>query len=281
MSIYLRPDNLHDALDALRAHNLMIIAGGTDYFPARVATPLDDDLLDVTAISALRGIEVLSDHLHIGALTTWSDILAADLPPYLNGLKQAAGAIGGVQIQNTATVVGNICNASPAADGVPNLLALDARVALASLRGERSVALADFIIGNRNTTRASDEMVVAITIPIPATGTDSLFIKLGARSYMVISIVMMALVIEPNGDYVGSARIAVGSCAPVSRRLASVEESLLGLKLDDKLGRHVESLAGLDPIDDIRATAGYRNDAALTLLRRGLAELGERMGAGR
>ena len=277
MSDYLRPDTLPEALDALSARRLTIIAGGTDHYPARVGRPLDEDMLDITAIDDLRGIEDRGDHFRVGALTTWTDIIESDLPPCFRGLQQAARAVGGVQIQNTATVAGNLCNASPAADGAPNLLALDAVVELASARGERVTPLADFITGNRTTSRAPHEMVVAVTIPKPAPGTESLFLKLGARSYMVISIVMVALVIEPDGDCVGSARIAVGACAPVSRRLAALEESLIGARLDGGLGALVEAshLTGaLDPIDDIRGSAAYREDATLTLLRRGLSELG-------
>ena len=281
MTDYLRPETLPEALDLLNARGLTIIAGGTDHYPARVGAPLDEDLLDVTAIAGLRGVEDRGDHLRIGALTTWTDIINADLPPGFDGLKAAGRTIGGIQIQNTATLVGNICNASPAADGAPNLLALDAGVALASARGERVSLLADFITGNRETTRAPDEMVVALIVPKPAPGAESLFLKLGARSYMVISIVMVALVIEPDGDRVARARIAVGSCAPVSRRLAALEESLVGAKLDGRLGDQLQDVKALDPIDDIRGSAAYRQDAALTLVRRGLAELGARMAAGR
>ena len=277
MSDYLRPHTLPEALDALSAGQLTIIAGGTDHYPARVAKPLHEDLLDITAIDGLRVIEDRGDHFRIGALTTWTDIIGCDLPPCFNGLKQAARAVGGMQIQNAATVVGNLCNASPAADGTPNLLALDAGVELASVKGERVTPLADFITGNRTTTRAAHEMVVAVTIPKPGPGTESLFLKLGARSYMVISIVMVALVIEPDGDCVGRARVAVGACAPVSRRLTALEESLIGAKLDGGLGALVAAshLTGaLDPIDDIRGSAAYRGDATLTLLRRGLSDLG-------
>ena len=281
MTDYLRPETLPEALDLLNARGLTIIAGGTDHYPARVGVPLDEDLLDVTAIAGLRGIEDRGDDLRIGALTTWTDIINADLPPGFDGLKAAGRTIGGIQIQNTATLVGNICNASPAADGAPNLLALDAGVALASARGERVSLLADFITGNRETTREPDEMVVALIVPKPAPGAESLFLKLGARSYMVISIVMVALVIEPDGDRVARARIAVGSCAPVSRRLAALEESLVGAKLDGRLGDQLQDVKALDPIDDIRGSAAYRQDAALTLVRRGLAELGARMAAGR
>ena len=281
MTDYLRPETLPEALDLLNARGLTIIAGGTAHYPARVGSPLDEDLLDVTAIAGLRGIEDRGDDLRIGALTTWTDIINADLPPGFDGLKAAGRTIGGIQIQNTATLVGNICNASPAADGAPNLLALDAGVALASARGERVSLLADFITGNRETTREPDEMVVALIVPKPAPGAESLFLKLGARSYMVISIVMVALVIEPDGDRVARARIAIGSCAPVSRRLAALEESLVGAKLDGRLGDRVTDVKALDPIDDIRGSAAYRQDAALTLVRRGLAELGARMAAGR
>ena len=281
MTDYLRPETLPEALDLLNARGLTIIAGGTDHYPARVGVPLDEDLLDVTAIAGLRGIEDRGDDLRIGALTTWTDIINADLPPGFDGLKAAGRTIGGIQIQNTATLVGNICNASPAADGAPNLLALDAGVALASARGERVSLLADFITGNRETTREPDEMVVALIVPKPAPGAESLFLKLGARSYMVISIVMVALVIEPDGDRVARARIAIGSCAPVSRRLAALEESLVGAKLDGRLGDQLQDVKALDPIDDIRGSAAYRQDAALTLVRRGLAELGARMAAGR
>ena len=281
MNDYLRPETLPEALDLLNARGLTIIAGGTDHYPARVGAPLDEDLLDVTAIAGLRGVEDRGDHLRIGALTTWTDIINADLPPSFDGLKAAGRTIGGIQIQNTATLVGNICNASPAADGAPNLLALDAGVVLASARGERISLLADFITGNRETTREPDEMVVALIVPKSAPGTESLFLKLGARSYMVISIVMVALVIEPDGDRVARARIAVGSCAPVSRRLAALEESLIGAKLDGRLGDQLQDVKALDPIDDIRGSAAYRQDAALTLVRRGLAELGARMAAGR
>ena len=281
MTDYLRPETLPEALDLLNARGLTIIAGGTDHYPARVGAPLDEDLLDVTAIAGLRGVEDRGDDLRIGALTTWTDIINADLPPGFDGLKAAGRTIGGIQIQNTATLVGNICNASPAADSAPNLLALDAGVALASARGERVSLLADFITGNRETTREPDEMVVALIVPKPAPGAESLFLKLGARSYMVISIVMVALVIEPDGDRVARARIAVGSCAPVSRRLAALEESLVGAKLDGRLGDQLQDVKALDPIDDIRGSAAYRQDAALTLVRRGLAELGARMAAGR
>jgi CO/xanthine dehydrogenase FAD-binding subunit len=280
MGIYLRPAELDEALRALHAERLVVLAGGTDFYPARVGRTLDDDVLDITALP-LRGIDDGGDHWRIGALATWSELIAAPLPPCFDGLKLAAREVGGVQIQNAGTVAGNLCNASPAADGVPPLLALDAEVELASAGGERRVPLGAFVTGNRRTARRADELVTAIRVPKPAPGTASTFLKLGARRYLVISIVMVAATIEPDPrNQVGRARVAVGACAPTAQRLPALESALSGLPIDAALGavaapEHLRQV--LAPIDDVRGSAGYRNDAALTLVRRALAALGAQM----
>jgi CO/xanthine dehydrogenase FAD-binding subunit len=126
MPTYLRPDSLDDALGALAAQSLTIVAGGTDFYPARVGKPLDDDVLDISRLSALRGISETGTGWRIGALTTWTELIEAPLPPLFDALKQAAREVGGAQIQNRGTIAGNLCNASPAADGAPPLLAMDA-----------------------------------------------------------------------------------------------------------------------------------------------------------
>ena len=279
MASYLRPSELDAALAALNEAPRAIVAGGTDYYPARVGKPLDDDVLDITGIAALRGIAERADHFRIGALATWSELIAAALPPCFDGLKRAAREVGGVQVQNAGTVVGNVCNASPAADGMPGLLALDAVVELVSTAGARSVPLTEFVTGNRQTVRAPGEMVAAITIPKPAAGARSGFLKLGARKYLVISIVMVAGVIEPAADgTIAGARLAVGSCSAVARRLPALERALTGRAIDGGMAKvaAAEHLDVLSPIDDVRGTAAYRMDAALTLVRRMLAELGSR-----
>ena len=277
MASYLRPSILGAALAALDQAPRTIVAGGTDYYPVRVGKPLDDDVLDVTGIAALRGIEEHADHFRIGALATWSELIAASLPACFDGLKQAAREVGGVQVQNAGTIIGNVCNASPAADGIPGLLSLDAVVELESRSGARSVPLVEFVTGNRQTTRAAGEMVTAITIPKAVEGARSRFLKLGARKYLVISIVMVAGVIEPAADgTVGGVRVAIGSCSEVARRLPMLESSLIGRPLDATMPEAAvaEHLDVLSPIDDVRGTAEYRMDAALTLVRRLLLELG-------
>ena len=277
MASYLRPSDLDSALAAIAGTPRTIVAGGTDYYPARVGKPLDDDVLDVTGIDALKAIEDRGDRYRIGALVTWTRIIEARLPPMFDGLKRAAREVGGVQVQNSGTVVGNVCNASPAADGVPNLLALDAEIELASRDAIRSVPIGAFITGNRQTVRARDEIVTGISVPKPAEGTTSSFLKLGARHYLVISIVMTAGVLEPAPDgTVSSLRLAVGSCSAVARRLEALEDALRGRPIDAGLQDAVaeDHLAVLSPIDDVRGTGEYRMDAALTLVRRTLAELG-------
>jgi CO/xanthine dehydrogenase FAD-binding subunit len=277
MGSYLRPTEVGEALAALTARPRVVVAGGTDYYPARVGRPLDDDVLDVTALAALRHLSDEGGRHRIGALTTWTDLIRADLPPWFRGLKLAAREIGGPQVQNAGTIVGNVGNASPAADGVPCLLALDAVVQLASSKAERTVPLADFITGNRATVRRPDELITGLLIPKPRHPARATFLKLGARKYLVISIVMVSAVVERTSDgTVAAARVAVGSCSAVARRLYELERVLVGRRLDAGLGRLVtgEHLSALSPIDDVRGTAAYRRDAARILVGRALAELG-------
>lgn len=278
MSVYLRPTKLGEALEALANSRLTVLSGGTDYYPARVGKPINDDILDISAIASLRGIRDEGNRWRIGATTTWSELIAAGLPPLFEGLTLAAREIGGVQIQNTGTIAGNLCNASPAADGVPPLLALDARVEIADTAGSRSLALADFILGNRNTALGPGQLLTAILVPKPVHAARSHFLKLGAREYLVVSIAMVAATLEIEAGRVHAALIAVGACSPVAQRLPLAEAALVGKRCDASLGEHArrEHLSQLAPIDDVRASREYRLDAGLTLVRRVLSELGAR-----
>jgi len=274
MGIYLRPTEIEEAVAALAARKLTILAGGTDFYPTRVGKPLDDDVLDITALAALRGIGEDDSHYRIGAAIRWRDLAA--LPPWCACLTLAAHEIGGMQIQNAGTLAGNICNASPAADGVPGLLVLDAAIEIASSRGRRVLPLAEFILGNRRTALRADELVTAILIPKPRRPARSTFLKLGARKYLVISIVMVAALVETESDgTIAAARVAVGACSAVAQRLTKLENDLQGRRLAPGIGAVAAQshLAGLTPIDDVRAAAIYRSDASLTLVARGLEEL--------
>ena len=276
MGSYLRPTHLDDALAALAAIPRTLLAGGTDIYPARVERFTDEDVLDVTGLPDLREITVSGGVCLIPALATCTDLLRRDLPPSFDGLKAAARAVGGVQIQNRGTICGNVCNASPAADGLPNLMALDARVELTSASGRREVPVGEFVVGNRRTGRRSDELVTAILVPMPPAEARSTFLKLGARAYLVIAIAMVAAVVELDADgRITAARLVVGACSEVPRRLPAAEARLIGHVPSRDLGHKIVAadLAALTPIDDVRAPAAYRRDAALVLVRRAVAEL--------
>jgi CO/xanthine dehydrogenase FAD-binding subunit len=279
--LFLRPRTLQDALEALASTGGVILAGGTDIFPSLGDRPLTGTVIDISGLQELRGIEIGKSEITIGGRTTWSDIVSADLPRGFDGLKAAAREVGSVQIQNQATVAGNICNASPAADGVAALLALDAGLTLTSADTSRELPLSEFILGNRRTAKRPDEILTSIRVPRRLENAASVFLKLGSRRYLVISIVMIAanLVTDEQGN-IREALIAVGSCSPRSVRLPKLEHALVGRSIADDLrgAITVEYLAPLSPIDDVRGTAVYRNDAALTLLQRALAACAEKAG---
>ena len=275
---YLRPSTLNDALAALATRRLTVLAGGTDFYPARVGQPVQTDILDITRVAQLRGIRDQGNLMRIGAAVTWSELIAAPMPPQINaqfdGLRAAAREIGGVQIQNAGTVAGNLCNASPAADGVPPLLALGARIELASVHGVREVALSDFVLGNRHTVRQPHELVSAVLVPKWRAGTRSVFLKLGHRKYLVISIVMVSVVVAlDDAGRITLAGIAVGACSAAAQRLTRLESRLVGKPAHAAAGLvTADDLNTLNPIDDVRGSADYRQGAALTLVKQAIVQ---------
>jgi CO/xanthine dehydrogenase FAD-binding subunit len=275
MPTYARPTRIEEALALLAHGGRTILAGGTDFYPSRAETSPRDDVVDISALADLRGIKRIDAGWRFGAAATWTEVIEAKLPPLFDGLKLAAREVGGMQIQNSGTIAGNLCNASPAADGVPALLVLDASVEIAAADSRRTLPLEQFILGPRKTALRSGELVTAILVPKPAHPSRSDFLKLGARKYLVISIAMVGCVLEVEDGTVRAARIAVGSCSPVAKRMPKLEQALAGRRLNRDLGDCVlpEHLEHLLPIDDVRASAAYRKEAALTLIRRSLERL--------
>ena len=278
---YYRPAGLAESLELLASHELTIIAGATDIYPASSNRRAWGDwrtssYLDITGLGELRGISHSHDHYRIGALTTWTDLVRESLPGCFDALQKAALEIGGMQIQNRATIVGNICNASPAADGVPPLLCLDTNVELSSKTSTRILPLSEFLQGNRQTAITPDELVTALLIPRLSSDATSAFLKLGARRYQVISIVMAAGILElDDGGCVADMRMAVGACSPVAQRLSQLEADLRGGRAGPDLVKMVtpDHISGFTPIDDIRSDANYRRQSALEITRRLLLDL--------
>ncbi len=274
MTAFFQPENLTEALEWLGQNRGTIAAGCTDLLAATSAQSLQGDVLDVCALAEISGISAQKDGWRIGAGTTWADLAKADLPAAFYGVQQAALQVGSVQIQQVATIGGNLCNASPAADGLVPLLVLGAEVELASLRGRRRLALADFVTGPRQTALAPDEMMLAVHIPQDQTNGHSAFVKLGARKYLVISIAMAAARVTVQDGKITQCAVAIGSCGPVATRLPKVEERLLGTPTQGALDGLSDRLvsAQIAPIDDIRADSAYRRQAASEVVRRALKQ---------
>jgi len=271
--LYFRPETLDEAVHVLADAGGQILAGGTDFFPALGERPISGSVVDVSGLNELRGVAEQAEYFRIGGLTTWTDIVKARLPRCFDALKAAAREIGGVQIQNRGTVAGNLCNASPAADSVPPLLALDAEVELVSRTGTRRLPLTEFIVGNRKTQRQADEILSNVFVPRSVENASATFLKLGTRRYLVISIAMVAVVMQKDTrDRIADARVAVGACSAAAKRLITLEQTLKGEPAVAGIGSLVttDHLKDLSPIDDVRATAAYRREAALLLVQRSL-----------
>ena len=253
----LLPDSRTEALAMLaQTPDVVPVAGGTDVlvnWPTRVAEH-DRTYLDLSPLGDLRGLRWEADELVLGGLATYWDVIrdprAAQQLPLL---VQAARLVGSVQIQARGTWAGNIVNGSPAADGVPALMAYDAVVVLESIRGRVEVPLADFYRGYKAMHRASDELVVAIRVPRRAYALQR-FIKVGSRRAQAIAKVGIALTRSAAGW-----RVVAASVAPTIRRCPTLERLLAAgaaLRSPDDLLPAIDQ--DVTPIDDIRSSAAYR-----------------------
>ena len=256
-----RPRSLGEALRLLRDYGPLVpLAGCTDvYVQLHFRTRPETRFVDLWRLDELRGVSALGDGLRVGALATYTELIANPLVrERLPMLAWAAREIGGAQIQNRGTIGGNLANASPAGDSLPVLLAAEATVVVRSAAAERRVPVREFFVGYRSTALRADEIIVAVEVP-PVHGRQW-FRKVGTRAAQAISKIVAAGV---RGD--GASRLAMGSVAATPVRLPSVEDALARGEVE--LVR--EALArDIAPIDDVRSTAEYRRRVAENLVRR-------------
>ena len=248
------------------------LAGGTDLMVQWEAgvRPVPERVLNLKGLPELRGLREAGGRIVIGAATTHLELRRSDLVRRrLPALAAAASMVGSAQIQALGTIAGNAVNASPAGDLAPALLVAGGEVVVASVRGERRVALDAFWTGYRKVDLQPDELVVRFELqPLPA-GAQEDFHKLGPRAAQAISKVMAAHRTRVEGGRVAEIRLALGSVAPTAVRLPAVEAWLTGRALDaGTLEDVVSRVAGLvKPIDDIRSTAEYRRWVSGRLVR--------------
>ena len=265
---YLQPEILADALAALSQAPLVPLAGGTDFYPARVGQCISDGILDLSRVAGLRGIDATPSTWRIGCLTTWSDVRRADLPRAFRALQEAAAEVGGVQVQNAGTLGGNVANGSPIGDSPPGLIALGARMTLRRGDRRRTIAVEDYFIDYGKQDRQPSEFVESIIVPKPRPGLLFRMFKLSKRFDQDISAVCAAFSFEIAEGTVRAARIAFGGMAPTPRRARRTEELLIGSEWTEPTVRRAMAALAEDftPISDMRASAWYRREAAANLL---------------
>jgi carbon-monoxide dehydrogenase medium subunit len=277
---YFEPRSLGEALELLDklGPEARILAGGTDLLVKMKTGALRPRyLINIKRIPGLRYIRVEEGYLRIGALNTWSDLEespeAALFPALLDAVKQ----MGGLQVRFMATLAGNLCNASPAADSAPPLLVYDAEVVLASVKGVRVVRLEEFFTGPGRTVMRENEMLVEVKVPLRK--GSSAFVKL-ARTSMDLAIASAAVYAEFEGDVVRDVKIALGSVAPRPLRARRAETAVRGLRLGDPgIMDALEVVKEeVSPITDVRSAAWYRREVSKVLVYDALVKSFERAG---
>jgi CO/xanthine dehydrogenase FAD-binding subunit len=270
------PASLDEAYGYLAEGGYRPIAGGTDLMvqlEADVGEP-PAAVLDLWRIDALRGVAYDGYDVSIGALTTYTQLRASPVVrARLPALEEAAATIGAAQIQNRGTIGGNICNASPAGDTLPVLLAIDATFDLGSAAGERSVAARDFWTGYRETALRPDELLLRVRFPVERR-RHTRFRKVGTRAAQAISKVVLAMSYREDGGRWFDVRVALGSVAATTIRARETEAVLDGTVPTEAVAdRAAATLAGeIEPIDDVRSSADYRRSVSGRVLHRLLRE---------
>jgi carbon-monoxide dehydrogenase medium subunit len=275
----MQPVSLAEALSLLHKYGdqARIVAGATDILVElqRGLKPTTT-LIDITAIHDLKYVRYEDGWLSLGALATHNDVIKSlSCQHYATALVQACWEVGAPQIRTRATVAGNVITASPANDTITPLMALDAEVVLVSHAGERVLPLHDFYLGVRRTALQPDELLREIRIPALSVQQRSLFLKLGLRRAQAISVINAAFVLTLEDEYISNAQITLGSVAATIIHANSVEAYLKGKRLDATTCHEAGLLAHKDasPINDIRASATYRQQTLAALITHGLLRL--------
>ena len=271
-------DELLKSLEGLKGQEVSLVAGGTDFVP-RLSKELNEiPLVEKSPLHIVylgnmgyQDVKYMDNIITIGALCSLSNIknnsiIKEKLPVLVDTLSQLAG----ISIRNIATIGGNIMNASPAADCIPTLLALDAEFELAGLEGKRIVSAKDFFVGPGKTVKKDGEVLINILIKEP--NGHAAFKKIGRRKAETLSVVNAAAYIEVENDICMCARFAVGAAAPTTVRCYETEKLLVGKKLTSELVCEASKkvIDEISPIDDIRTSAYYRKRVAPVILSRAI-----------
>jgi CO/xanthine dehydrogenase FAD-binding subunit len=266
------PYSLDEALDALASgEKLVPLAGATDLMVYLEAGTLDPcSFLNLQELGELKPTLSVNGSVILGALTTYRDVRVSPIREQFPMLAWAAREVGALAIQSRGTWAGNIANASPAADGVPALMAYDAEIDLLSKKERRRVSLAKFYRGYKEMDRRPDELITALHLPLPQSGWVDYYRKVGTRRFQAISKTLLAGRILLDADRtVRDIRMVFASVAPYTLRAVQTEAIVRGRELTPEV---IEEAAQaiqdeIHPIDDIRSTETYRRRVTSNLVR--------------
>lgn len=277
---YVRPNSLQEAFEFVdRYENGLYKAGGSDVFvQMKNQENLPECIIDLMALQELEGIKIEENQVQIGALTRMNEIAASpDFPKLgLDVLSDAAGKLGSYQVRNRATIGGNVCNASPAADMAAPLLSTDASAVVEGKSGRRTIPMTEFFLGPGRCALEKGELLLHLEVPLPSKGVRSKYIKHGNRRAMTLAVVGVAASILVDGSGIcREARIALSAVAPTPIRARNAEASLLGKEITEDAAKGAGDLAAgeASPITDLRATDGYRRQIIKVQTRRLLLAL--------
>jgi len=278
---YQKVNTVSEALEVLSGNNetLKILAGGTDLLvmiQENLISP--GELLDISGIEELKGIEEDEGRIRLGALVTHGRIAESSLlREKALPLVESCTEVGSPQIRNLGTIGGNLVMASPSGDSIPAFYVLGAEVILASKEGERSIPIEDFLIGVKKSVIRPDELLVAVTFPGMRADDRGFFKKLGQRKALAISKVSISAIVSLRDRVVTSVRIALGAVATTVIRTPRTESFLVGQALTPEVISEASRICSEESraITDIRSTASYRDEMAGVLLARGLEEIAE------
>lgn len=278
---YAAPTTVEEATGLLANEaDAKVFAGATDLIPQmRSGRPEPEVLVDLKKIDRLVAVAESGGTWTIGAAVPTSHLTSNEaFSAAFPGLSEASGLIGSDQIQNRSSWGGNLCNASPAADSVPALIANDAQAVIAGAGGTRTVAVADIVTGPGQTSLAADEFVVEFTVAAPDAGTSDAYYRLIPRTEMDIAVVGAAVRLTMDGDTCTAASVVLGAVAPTAVRVPDAEAALVGSTLDDAALDAVAAAcsAACNPIDDKRGTIEYRTQVAGVLAKRAAVIAAER-----
>ncbi len=270
---YFEPASLDEAVQLVASANAQLLAGGTDLL-VEIKEQLRrvDRVVNIKRIPGIDGLSYdAREGLRIGALVTAREIeLSKPVLQHYASLAQSARELGSIQVRNRATIVGNVCRASPSADTLPPLIADGARVEIFGGKGARALALEEFFTGPGRTVLAPDELVTELVLPPPKPRTGKVYIKHGRRKAMELATVGVAVSLTLDGDV----NIVLGAVAPTPIRARQAEALLRGKALNDNLIAQAAEAAQSEarPISNVRASAGYRRDMVRVLARRALEQ---------